>query len=90
MNRLTLPAVMLIFVTSVIANAAWIERTTTDRLTDQKKVQMETAALAPISQYGRTIVPRLALQCLSPSGAPPYLGAFMFSANRSRSCLTLG
>jgi hypothetical protein len=74
--RESLSAVMLIAATTV-GNAAWNERATTDRLTGAKTFQMETAALAPIPQYGHAIVPRLALQCLRPSDASPYLGAFI-------------
>jgi hypothetical protein len=60
------------------ANAAWREQSLTDRLTDKKTVRMENPALAPISYYGRTIIPRLSLQCLRPSDySAPYIGVFI-------------
>jgi hypothetical protein len=69
-------AIPLLF--SVNANAAWNERSSADRLTGKKTIRMETSALAPISHYGRTIVPKLSLQCLTPSDrTTPYIGAFI-------------
>jgi hypothetical protein len=76
MKRLLIFATTLFFVAN--ANAAWRERSLTDSLTGKKTVQMENPALAPISYYGRTIVPRLSLQCLTPSdGTAAYVGAFI-------------
>lgn len=77
MRRALILATVLLFVTN--ANAAWKERSSTDRLTGQKTVRMEDPALAPISNYGRTIVPKLVLQCITPSddSAAAYIGAFI-------------
>jgi hypothetical protein len=76
MRRALVLAAMLLFVTS--AFAAWKERSSTDRLTGEKTVHMETSALAPIRNYGRMIVPMLSLTCLRPSdGTAPYIGAFI-------------
>lgn len=75
MKRLSILAVTLLCATS--AMAGWAERVRTDRLTDRKFVRMENAALAPIDHYGRAIVPRIILQCITPSEGPKYLGAFI-------------
>jgi hypothetical protein len=76
MKRLLIFAAVLLFITD--ANAAWRERSLTDRLTDKKTVRMENPALAPISYYGRTIIPALGLQCLRPSDySAPYIGVFI-------------
>src|ERR1700722_18391935 len=74
--RVSLSTVMIVAATTV-ANAAWTERTTTDRLTGAKTLQMETAALAPIQQSGHAILPKLTLSCVSPSDTAPYVSAFI-------------
>ena len=47
MKRLLIFAPVFLFVSN--ANAAWVEQSFTDRLTDKKTVQMANPALAPIS-----------------------------------------
>ncbi len=76
MKRQLIFTTVLLFATN--ANATWKEQSFTDRLTDKKTVRMENPALAPISYYGRAIVPRLVLQCLRPSdNSAPYIGVFI-------------
>jgi hypothetical protein len=76
MKHILISAAMLVWATNALA--AWNERVSTDRLTGGKIVRMESAALAPIRSYGRTIIPRLSLQCLTPSGGTAsYIGAFV-------------
>jgi len=75
MKRLLIFATVLLLVTN--ANAAWVEQSFTDRLTDKKTVQMANPALAPISYYGHAIVPRLIVTCLRPLDGMPYIGVLI-------------
>jgi hypothetical protein len=75
MKRLSILAATLVCATS--AMAGWTERMRTDRLTDRKVVRMENAALASVDYYGRAIVPKLILQCITASEGSTYLGAFI-------------
>jgi hypothetical protein len=59
------------------AFAVWKEQVSKDRLTGRENVRMENAAFAPIRINGHAIVPRLVLQCLTPSDGESYIGAFI-------------
>jgi hypothetical protein len=83
MNWQAIGRILIVIAVSAFAtavNAAWNERSSTDRLTGVKMVRMESPALAPINQNGRAIVPKLTLSCVTPSDASPYLSAFIFFA----------
>jgi hypothetical protein len=76
MRWILISLALLTFTTN--ASAAWSERVSIDRLTGGKTVRVENAASAPIRSRGRMIVPRLSLQCLTPSdGATSYIGVFI-------------
>jgi hypothetical protein len=80
LHTIAVPVLFTAAVSAVatVANAAWNERSTNDRLTGVKTVRMESPALAPIGQDGRAIVSRLVLQCIRPDdGATSYVGAFI-------------
>jgi hypothetical protein len=70
----------LLLISATVANAAnWTERSSTDRLTGKKIVEMRTDGRGLIQQFGRTVTSQLVLACSHPDdGSADYLVAKAF------------
>jgi hypothetical protein len=77
MRQGTIAAVLLGSTLAMPANGAWLKYSSVDRLTDQKRLQVETKSRVEAVVGGRSVFPVLTVSCVRPSDVPPYLGLFI-------------
>jgi hypothetical protein len=82
MNRIVITCLFLI--RAAIANAEnWTEKSSTDRLTGKRIVEMRTDGHGLIQQFGRTVTSQLVLACTHPDdGSADYLSVKLFFSER--------